>query len=148
QVHDLIQIQACGLRNLPDTDVMQSWMSCIVSWSGISAVAEDSEGRIVGYVLARIKDAADSEGGIHGHIRSISVLRSHRRRGLARKLMSLSLRAMQDTYRATHVTLHVRKSNVGARALYAGLGFTCVKVKERHCESLQVLRCWFSLKYT
>ncbi|KAH7903673.1 acyl-CoA N-acyltransferase [Hygrophoropsis aurantiaca] len=98
-------------------------MMMLMSRPGISAVAEDNRGRIVGYVLARIKNSTESDGAIHGHVGSISVLRSHRRQGIARKLLTLSLRVMAEKYKTSHVTLNVRKSNAGARALYEAIGF-------------------------
>ena len=54
----------------------------------------------------------------HGHITSISVLRSHRKLGIASKLMLASHQAMMDVYDAYYVSLHVRVSNRGAIKLY------------------------------
>jgi peptide alpha-N-acetyltransferase len=46
-------------------------------------VAEE-EGRIVGYVLAKMEDENGEEGTTkHGHITSLSVLRTHRKTGVA-----------------------------------------------------------------
>jgi ribosomal protein S18 acetylase RimI-like enzyme len=50
-------------------------------------VAEDYNGKIVGYVLAKLEDDEENNQLIHGHITSISVLRTYRRLGLASKLM-------------------------------------------------------------
>lgn len=81
-----------------------------MTWPQISFVAEDHKGRIVGYVLAKMYVAPrlgcrsgeltwsdsdeppedDKAQEIHGHVNSISVLRSYRRLGLAKKLMLLS----------------------------------------------------------
>ncbi|KAJ7445493.1 hypothetical protein B0H11DRAFT_2249383 [Mycena galericulata] len=72
-----------------------------MTWPQISFVAEDHKGRIVGYVLEKIDEGNDDDNPksvksdshkpeIYGHINSISVLRSYRRLGLARKLMMLS----------------------------------------------------------
>jgi GNAT superfamily N-acetyltransferase len=75
-----------------------------MTWPSLSYVAEDSKGRIVGYVLAKMcvhvrlfltesngwhlreEDIAPGDEP-HGHLTSISVLRSYRRLGLAKKLM-------------------------------------------------------------
>ena len=54
----------------------------------------------------------------HGHITSLAVKRSHRRLGLAQKLMDQTARAMVETFNAKNVTLHVRKSNRAALNLY------------------------------
>lgn len=45
--------------------------------------------KIVGYVLAKMEE--DPQDGVqHGHITSLSVMRTHRRLGLAEKLMRQS----------------------------------------------------------
>ena len=45
--------------------------------------------KVVGYVLAKMEE--DPQDGIqHGHITSLSVMRTHRRLGLAEKLMRQS----------------------------------------------------------
>jgi N-alpha-acetyltransferase 10/11 len=80
-----------------------------------------------------------SDGIQHGHITSLSVMRTYRRLGLAEKLMRLSRiavqfvanileRAMVENYDAKYVSLHVRKSNRAALSLYRDtLQFTCVR---------------------
>lgn len=92
----------------------------------MSYVAEDEKGKIVGYVLAKITHREeDSEDDPHGHITSLAVKRSHRRLGLAQKLMDQSSRAMVECFNAKYVSLHVRKSNRAALHLYTNtLGFT------------------------
>ena len=74
-----------------------------MTWPSLSYVAEDHNGRIVGYILAKMyvlaftslrcprricreEDVNEGEQP-HGHVTSISVLRSYRRLGLAKKLM-------------------------------------------------------------
>jgi len=55
---------------------------------------------------------------IHGHITSISVLRSFRKLGLAAKLMNAAHTEMAAILQAKYVSLHVRVSNRAALALY------------------------------
>ena len=92
----------------------------------------------------------------HGHVTSISVLRSYRRLGLAKKLMVQSRQsqsqfsfqkadrdshprseeAMATIYRAAYVSLHVRRSNRAALSLYRDtLGFTVKDIEKKYCES-------------
>ena len=67
----------------------------------------------------------------HGHVTSISVLRTYRRLGIANKLMLQSQRAMKETYKAEHISLHVRKSNRAALGLYRDtLGFTIKDIEK------------------
>ncbi|KAJ7183957.1 acyl-CoA N-acyltransferase [Mycena filopes] len=132
---DLLAMQAANLQNLPENYTIQLWMYHIISWPQISFVAEDAKGRIVGYVLAKIDEKSDDDPPgdatpTHGHINSISVMRSYRRLGVAKKLMLLSQEAMIDVYKASFVSLHVRQSNKAAIALYRdALGFSVKKVE-------------------
>ena len=54
----------------------------------------------------------------HGHITSLSVLRTHRKRGIATLLMKRSQTEMASVFGAHYVSLHVRKSNRAAFHLY------------------------------
>jgi peptide alpha-N-acetyltransferase len=74
-----------------------------------------------------------SDGIPHGHITSLSVMRTHRRLGLAEKLMRQSQRAMAEIYAGQYVSLHVRVSNVAALHLYRDtLGFTVDKTEAKY----------------
>ena len=79
-------------------------------------VAEDFNGKIVGYVLAKLEE---EDKPLHGHITSLAVLRSHRRLGLAAKLMRAAQKAMVEVWDAHYVSLHVRESNQAAFKLYS-----------------------------
>ena len=88
----------------------------------------------------------------HGHVTSISVLRSYRRLGLAKKLMVQSRKsrqtataplihicnqeeAMATIYRAAYVSLHDRRSNRAALSLYRDtLGFTVKDIEKKYCK--------------
>ena len=145
-----------------------------MTWPSLSYVAEDHKGRIVGYILAKMcavlrslvatqhidviqRDEEVAEGEEpHGHVTSISVLRSYRRLGLAKKLMiqsrmhlslhscmpeassydALAEQAMCAIYNASYVSLHVRKSNRAALGLYRDtLGFTVKEIEKKYCRS-------------
>lgn len=54
----------------------------------------------------------------HGHITSLSVMRTYRRLGLAEKLMTQSSKQMTEVFNAHYVSLHVRKTNRAAIGLY------------------------------
>jgi len=79
-------------------------------------VAEDHDGRVVGYVLAKMEE--DEAKPPHGHITSLAVLRTHRKRGIATALMRRSQVEMEHVFGAEFVSLHVRKSNRAAFHLY------------------------------
>lgn len=69
----------------------------------------------------------------HGHITSLAVLRSHRKLGLATKLMLASERAMVESFQAAYVSLHVRRSNRAAIGLYTKtLGFKINDIEAKY----------------
>ncbi|PFX17209.1 N-alpha-acetyltransferase 10 [Stylophora pistillata] len=97
----------------------------------LSYVAEDEKGKIVGYVLAKMEEEPDE--AVHGHITSLAVKRSHRRLGLAQKLMEQASRAMVECFNAQYVSLHVRKSNRAALHLYnKTLGFSISEIEPKY----------------
>lgn len=127
---DLIDMQDCNLKCLPENYNMKYYFYHGLSWPQLSYVAEE-EGKIVGYVLAKLGEDADEEPS--GHITSLAVKRSHRRLGLARILMDQSARAMVECFNAKFVSLHVRKSNRAAFSLYEKtLGFEISEIEPKY----------------
>ena len=95
-------------------------------------MAEDFDGKIVGYVLGKLDDDEQKED-LYGHITSISVKSSHRKLGIATKLMRATEYAMRTVYGARYCSLHVRESNRAAIGLYSGvLGFQNVKLEKSY----------------
>ncbi|KAF4119969.1 N-alpha-acetyltransferase 10/11 [Geosmithia morbida] len=133
---DLPLIQHANLENLPENYFLKYYLYHSLSWPQLSFVAVDvsrpARGpydypKIVGYVLAKMEEEP-SDGVPHGHITSLSVMRTHRRLGIAEKLMRQS-----QTYQAKYVSLHVRVSNAAARHLYeTTLGFTNEKTEAKY----------------
>lgn len=114
-------MQACNLRCLPENYQLKYYFYHILSWPQLLYVAEDYNKKIVGYVLAKMEEDSSE---VHGHITSLAVLRSHRKLGLASKLMRAAMAAMEETFSSEHVSLHVRVTNRAAFALYSEtLGF-------------------------
>nr|XP_031859511.1 uncharacterized protein CI109_004973 [Kwoniella shandongensis]KAA5526583.1 hypothetical protein CI109_004973 [Kwoniella shandongensis] len=121
-VDDLLGMQNANLLNLPENYTFKYYLYHALTWPELSYVAVDPRGRIVGYILAKMEEEPSDEPS--GHVTSISVLRPYRRLGLANKLMKQSQEAMVAHYNASHITLHVRKSNRAAISLYRDtLGF-------------------------
>ncbi|KAF9464384.1 acyl-CoA N-acyltransferase [Collybia nuda] len=133
RIDDLLGMQACNLQNLPENYTMKYYLYHAMTWPSLSYVAEDNKGRIVGYILAKMEEDKAENEEPHGHVTSISVLRSYRRLGLAKKLMVQSQQAMANIYGASYVSLHVRKSNRAALGLYRdSLGFTVKDIEKRY----------------
>lgn len=129
-------MQHCNLHNLPENYQMKYYMYHALSWPALLYVAESDEGKIVGYVMAKMEDEdtdGNKDGKVHGHITSISVLRSHRKLGLATKLMRASQHAMKTVYDAEYCSLHVRVTNRAALSLYKDvLGYQIVRVEDKY----------------
>ncbi|PBP16562.1 N-acetyltransferase complex ARD1 subunit, partial [Diplocarpon rosae] len=138
---DIPHVQHANITNLPENYFMKYYLYHALSWPQLSYVAVDisrpkkspyDPPRIVGYVLAKMEE--DPPDGVqHGHITSLSVMRTHRRLGIAEKLMRQSQKAMVETFQAQYVSLHVRISNIAALRLYRDtLGFENEKVEAKY----------------
>ncbi|KAK4174916.1 putative N-terminal acetyltransferase [Triangularia setosa] len=123
---DIPLIQHANLENLPENYFLKYYLYHALSWPQLSFVAVDVSRpaktpydypKIVGYVLAKMEEEP-ADGVQHGHITSLSVMRTHRRLGIAEKLMRQSQQAMVETFGARYVSLHVRVSNQAAIHLY------------------------------
>ncbi|CAI6337958.1 unnamed protein product [Periconia digitata] len=138
---DIPHVQLANITNLPENYFCKYYLYHAMSWPQLSYVAVDvsrppktpyDPPKIVGYVLAKMEEEP-TDGVAHGHITSLSVMRTHRRLGLAEKLMRQSQRAMHETFSAHYVSLHVRVSNTAALHLYRDtLGFTVDKIEEKY----------------
>lgn len=136
----LPSIQQCNLSNLPENYFLKYYLYHALTWPQLSFVAVvrgpggklPAYPKVVGYVLAKMEE--DPPDGVqHGHITSLSVMRTHRRLGIAEKLMRMSQRAMAEVYNANYVSLHVRMSNVAALHLYRDtLGFEVEKIESKY----------------
>ncbi|KNC86403.1 N-alpha-acetyltransferase 11, NatA catalytic subunit [Sphaeroforma arctica JP610] len=129
---DLFQMQHCNLICLPENYQMKYYFYHALSWPQLSYVAETEDGKIVGYVLAKMEEDPGTTPP-HGHITSLAVMRSHRRMGIAYKLMRQASRSMVECFRAEYVSLHVRESNRAALHLYRDtLGFEISGVEDKY----------------
>jgi ribosomal protein S18 acetylase RimI-like enzyme len=134
----LPSIQTCNITNLPENYFLKYYLYHALTWPQLSFVAvvrtskPQKYPKVVGYVLAKMEE--DPPDGVqHGHITSLSVMRTHRRLGIAERLMRLSQRAMAEVFNASYVSLHVRMSNTAALHLYRDtLGFEVEKVEAKY----------------
>lgn len=145
-VSDLLQMQTTNLWCLPENYQMKYYFYHLLSWPQLLWVAEDFDDHIVGYVLAKMEE--DERQPKHGHITSLSVLRTHRKRGIATALMKRSQCEMVDVFGAEYVSLHVRKSNQAAFHLYSvTLGYQVNDVEKGYYadgEDAYDMRCYFN----
>jgi len=83
---------------------------------GIScALVEETQGSIFGFIALRIV-------ATEGELLNLAVAPERRQRGVGRELLDAALERARKSG-AQRIFLEVRVSNIGARALYASLGF-------------------------
>jgi [ribosomal protein S18]-alanine N-acetyltransferase len=92
-------------------------------------VAENEEGKIVGYIMCRIEYGFSNlkRYGLarKGHIVSVAVLEEHRKAGVGQALLEESMSGMK-LRGCSEAYLEVRVSNDPAVALYQKLGYKTV----------------------
>ena len=100
-------------------------------------VAEAEGGLIVGHAIALMR--TEEDGTRYGYSYTRYILPTHRRQGLARRL----LREAKGWWRsqgAAHVLAHTHTSNAPLLALFESEGFSVVERRDGRWPSLQ-LRC-------
>ena len=131
-MEDIYQMQHTNLRCLPENYNLRYYMYHYLSWPQFLYVQEDYNGNVVGYVLAKMDDEDESPKA-HGHVTSLSVLRTHRKLGVASNVMNMSMKNMEEVYSANFCSLHVRRTNEAALHLYQKtLGFRCCEIDEKY----------------
>ena len=117
---DLLGMQQCNLKNLPENYTFRYYLYHGVCWPQLLQVAEDDNGQIVGYVMAKLEEDEDNKRKklVEAHVTSLSVLRTHRKLGIATKLMRATHHQMKTVFDCDCVSLHVRVSNTAALTLY------------------------------
>ena len=130
-IQDLQMMQQCNLRNLPENYSFRYYLYHGLCWPQLLHVAEDESGRIVGYVMAKLEeeDEKNKNKPVEAHITSLSVLRTHRKLGIATKLMRAAQHQMRTLFNCDCVSLHVRVTNRAAITLYKDvLGYEILEV--------------------
>lgn len=132
---DVLAMQRINEAVLPENYPRQFYAQMLADWPGLQLVAcapgpadaSSADGPVIGYCLAKM------EGAARGHITSIAVLPAYRNCGCATAIMREVTAQMRGRYRATSVTLNVRKSNVAALRVYTQkLGYLTEAVYSRY----------------
>ena len=104
----LPSVQSCNTTNLPENYFLKYYLYHALTWPQLSfvAVMRPKGGyikynklrgiggggeypKVVGYVLAKMEEEP-TDGIAHGHITSLSVMRTHRKLGIAERLMRMA----------------------------------------------------------
>ena len=113
---DLLQLQAANLMCLPENYQFRYYMYHHQLWPQLLHVAENHKGKVVGYVLSKMEEDAETP---HGHITSLAVEKTNRKCGLATKMMKLAHARQEESFDSEFCQLHVRYTNRAAFHLYA-----------------------------
>lgn len=103
-IHLLPSVQTCNITNLPENYFLKYYLYHALTWPQLSFVAivrgskPQKYPKVVGYVLAKMEEEP-TDGVQHGHITSLSVMRTHRRLGIAERLMRLSRKSPEHLRR-------------------------------------------------
>lgn len=126
---DMYEMQHSNLRCLPENYNLRYYYYHLLSWPQLLYVQKDYNDNTVGYVLAKVDDE-EKKDKRHGHITSLAVLRTHRKLGIASRVMRATMHEMDREYTANFCSLHVRKTNDAALHLYQDtLHFRCAGVE-------------------
>ena len=100
QPYHLLQMQHTNLLCLPENYQLKYYLYHSLTWPQLLYVALEG-GKVVGYVLGKMDEDEGKER--HGHITSLAVLRTHRKRGIATMLMRSTQRRMAAVFKAQYV---------------------------------------------
>ena len=129
QPDDIKWVVSINQRCLPENYPDQFFLGLHYHAPTAFFVAE-YEDEIVGYIMCRIERGISGFGRLpakKGHIVSVAVLHSVRRKGIGTALITAGMEAMTD-YGASEFFLEVRKANEGAVAIYEKLEYTVRRV--------------------
>ena len=122
---DLQTVMQINRETLPENYTDYFFMDLFERFPETFIVAEEDHS-IVGYIMCRIEVGLSNLGlgGLirKGHVVSIAVLPSARRKGVAQALINTALTGM-SFYKAKQCYLEVRVTNDAGVALYKKLGF-------------------------
>lgn len=129
QPDDIKHVVSINERCLPENYPDQFFMGLHYHAPNAFYVAE-YEGEIVGYIMCRIERGISGFGKKpvkKGHIVSVAVLHTLRKKGIGTALITAGMDGMAE-YGATEFFLEVRRTNMDAIAVYEKLGYTVRRV--------------------
>lgn len=133
-IEDLEGVIDVNERELPEDYPYFFYKSILDNFPESFLVAINARGKIVGYVMWRVEriPAKSSLRLISkGHLVSIAVSTTSRRRGIASDLMANSMPAIENS-NITEFVLEVRVSNYGAINVYKNFEFEIETIKKKY----------------
>ncbi len=119
---DLARVVAIERRAFPAPWSLPMFLLELSKPGGVALAAEE-DGEVIGYLICSRFDE-------DWHVMNVAVAPHRRRRGVARALLGGLLECLGDPQ--ARLTLEVRVSNAGARALYESFGFLAAGIRPRY----------------
>lgn len=124
---DLFKFNAINLDPLTETYGVGFYLQYLARWPEYFLVAESPSGDLMGYIMGKAEGSTTPTGvnpdeNWHGHVTAVTCAPSHRRLGVAARLMAALERISEDK-KCFFVDLFVRVSNAVAINMYRNLGY-------------------------
>ena len=128
---DLESVIQINRKCLPENYSSSFFLDLYRSYPEGFLVAEHN-GKVIGYIMCRVELGFSEFGRFRLtkkiHIVSIAVMEEHRRKGLAKTLLTEAIKALDKRYGCGEAYLEVRVSNQPAINLYRKLGFQDARI--------------------
>ncbi|MFX1345391.1 MAG: GNAT family N-acetyltransferase [Promethearchaeota archaeon] len=131
---DLDGVIKVNEEELPEDYPYFFYKSILDNYPESFLVAQNSFGKIVGYIMWRVEKAPsiDSLRYVNtGHLVSIAVSQGYRKKGIAKSLLTNSMQAIKK-YKIHEYVLEVRVSNYNAIKLYEQFNFKISNIKKNY----------------
>jgi len=131
---DLDAVIEVNERELPEDYPFFFYKNILDDYPESFLVAQNKHGKIVAYIMWRVEKAPSINSLKYvykAHLVSIAVAENYRRRGIATKLLSNSMKAIKK-YKIHEYVLEVRVSNYTAIKLYEKLDYKIESIKKNY----------------
>ncbi|MFX1376509.1 MAG: ribosomal protein S18-alanine N-acetyltransferase [Promethearchaeota archaeon] len=131
---DLDGVIKVNEEELPEDYPYFFYKSILDSYPESFLIAQDRNGKIVGYIMWRVEKASSLESLRYvnkGHLVSIAVSEGYRNQGIGKSLLTTSMRAIKK-YKIHEYVLEVRVSNYNAIKLYEQFNFQIQNIKKNY----------------
>ena len=132
--NDLDAVIEVNERELPEDYPFFFYKNILDDYPESFLVAQNKHGKIVAYIMWRVEKAPSINSLKYvykAHLVSIAVAENYRRRGIATKLLSNSMKAIKK-YKIHEYVLEVRVSNYTAIKLYEKLDYKIESIKKNY----------------
>jgi ribosomal-protein-alanine N-acetyltransferase len=131
---DLDAVILVNEKELPEDYPYFFYKSILDNFPESFLVAQNYTAKIIGYIMWRVEKTPSLDSlryAIQGHLVSVAVSQEHRKKGVAKALLSNSMIAIKK-YKIQEYVLEVRVSNYNAIKLYEQFDFQILNIKKNY----------------